>query len=114
MKLHSCYSLKYGILPPEELVDWASKANYTSVFLADINSTGAVLSFIRAAQKNNIHPVVGVELRNDMDVKATIMARNNRGFHELNVFLSKYLHQKKDFPDQIPVSYTHLTLPTKA
>ena len=102
MKLHSCYSLKYGILPPEELVDWASKANYSSVFLADINSTGAALSFVRAAQKNNIHPVVGVELRNDMDIKATIMARNNRGFHELNVFLSKYLHQKKDFPDQIP------------
>ena len=84
MKLHSYYSLKYGILSPEELVVRAIDASYTSVFLADINSTGAVLSFIRSAQEKGIKAVVGVELRNDMQVKATLIARNNRGFHEIN------------------------------
>ena len=102
MKLHSCYSLKYGILSPEELVSWAIEASYSSVFLADINSTGAVLSFVRFAQEKGIKAVVGVELRNDMQIKATLIARNNRGFHEINSFLSRYLHQKKEFPDRIP------------
>ncbi len=102
MKLHSCYSLKYGILSPEQLVEWGAEASYSSLFLADINSTGAVLSFVQEAQKKGIKPVVGVELRNDMQVKATLIARNNRGLHEINSFLSRYLHQKKDFPDRIP------------
>ena len=79
MKLHSCYSLKYGILSPEELVEWGLKASYSMIFLADINSTGAVLSFVQEAQKRGIKPVVGVELRNDMEIKATLIARNNRG-----------------------------------
>ena len=102
MKLHSCYSLKYGILSPEELVEWGVKASYSAIFLADINSTGAVLSFVQEAQKRGIKPVVGVELRNDMEIKATLIARNNRGLHEINSFISRYLHEGKDFPDQIP------------
>ena len=108
MKLHSCYSLKYGILNPEQLVSWAIEASYSSVFLADINSTGAVLSFVRFAQEKGIKAVVGVELRNDMQIKATLIARNNRGFHEINSFLSKYLHQKKDFPDPALALTRHL------
>ena len=102
MKVQSCYSLKYGVLQPEKLVEWAVKTGYPFLLLADINSTGAALSFVRSAQEKGIKAVVGVELRNDMELKATIIARNNRGFHELNVLLSRYLHGKMDFPDRIP------------
>ena len=102
MKLHSCYSLKYGILSPEQLVEWGVDASYSSIFLADINSTGAVLSFVQESQKKGIKAVVGVELRNGMQIKATLIARNNRGFHEINSFLSGFLHQKKEFPDDVP------------
>ena len=102
MKLHSCYSLKYGILSPEQLVEWGVEACYGSIFLADINSTGAVLSFVQEAQKKGVKAVVGVELRNDMQIKATLIARNNRGLHEINSFLSRYLHHKKEFPDDVP------------
>ena len=102
MKVQSCYSLKYGVLNPEELVDWAIGAGYPFLLLADINSTGAALSFVRFAKEKGIKPIVAVELRNEMKVKATIIARNNTGFHELNCFLSKYLHGKIEFPDRIP------------
>ena len=88
MKLHSCYSLKYGILSPEQLVEWGVGASYSSIFLADINSTGAVLSFVQESQKKGIKAVVGVELRNGMQIKATLIARNNRGLHEIISFLS--------------------------
>ena len=102
MKLHSCYSLKYGILSPEQLVEWGVDASHSSIFLADINSTGAVLSFVQESQKKGIKAVVGVELRNGMQIKATLIARNNRGLHEINSFLSGFLHQKKEFPDDVP------------
>jgi DNA polymerase-3 subunit alpha len=102
MKVQSCYSLKYGVLQPDELVDWALDAGYPHILLADINSTGAALSLVRSAKAKGLKPIVGVELRNDTEVKATVIARNNRGFHELNTFLSKYLHDKIDFPDRIP------------
>ncbi|MEJ6506404.1 MAG: DNA polymerase III subunit alpha [Crocinitomicaceae bacterium] len=102
MKVQSCYSLKYGVLQPEALVEWALESRYPFLLLADINSTGAALSFVRSAQEKGVKAVIGVELRNDMELKATIIARNNRGFHELNVFLSRYLHGKIDFPDRIP------------
>jgi len=102
MKTHSHFSLKYGILSPEEIINWAIEAKYAFVFLADINSTGAALTFLREAKRNGIHGVVGVELRNGLHLKCTIIARNNRGFHELNVFLSSYLHNSIPFPDVFP------------
>ena len=102
MKVQSCYSLKYGVVQPGALVEWGIDAGHKFLLLADINSTGAVLSFVRSAQEMGLKPIVGVELRNEMKVKATVIARNNRGFHELNVMLSKHLQGKIDFPDQIP------------
>ena len=102
MKTHSHFSLKYGILSPEEIVSWAIEAKYAFVFLADINSTGAAMAFLREAKQKAIHGVIGVELRNGLQLKCTIIARNNRGFHELNVFLSHYLHKAQPFPDVFP------------
>jgi DNA polymerase-3 subunit alpha len=102
MKTHSHFSLKYGILSPEEIVSWAIEAKYAFVFLADIHSTGAAMAFLREAKRKAIQGVVGVELRNGLQLKCTIIARNNRGFHELNVFLSHYLHKAQPFPDIFP------------
>ena len=102
MKLHSCFSIKYGVLYPKELVEWAKEASYSWAFLADINSTGAALSFIREAKSKGVRPIVGAEIRNGMHIVATVIARNNRGFHELNVFLSQYIQQEKHFPERLP------------
>ena len=91
MKVQSCYSLKYGVLQPDELVDWALGAGYPHILLSDINSTGAALSLVRSAKSKGLKPIIGVELRNDTEIKATVIARNNRGFHELNTFSIKTL-----------------------
>ena len=102
MKTYSHFSLKYGVLSPEELVDWALEAGYESVCLTDINSTGAVMAFVRAAQRKGIKAIVGAELCNGNVLKATVIAKNNRGLHELNVFISQYLHRNLPFPDELP------------
>ena len=102
MKTKSHFSLKYGIHSPEAIVQWAVDRAYPYVFLADINSTGAVLAFVREAQRKGILPVVGVELRNEREKIATVIARNNHGLNELNVFLSQFIHQGKPFPKELP------------
>lgn len=103
MKTHSHFSLKYGILSPEEIVDLAIELGYTSVLLADINTTGSALAFIRAAKKKGIKPIVGSEIRNGMEIMGTVIAKNKDGFNELNVFLSEQLAKGKDFPEQFPM-----------
>lgn len=102
MHVHSQFSIKYGILSPEELVIWAEQNAYPSLLLADINSTGAVLDYLRKAQTRNFHAVVGTNLCNDIQQVALIIARNNRGFHELNRFLSEHLHKQKPFEHPLP------------
>lgn len=102
MKTYSYFSLKYGVLSPDAIVQWAVDNGHSTVCLTDINSTGSVLSFVRAAQRSGIRPVVGAEIRNGMDVKATIIAKNNDGFNELNCFLTQYIHRGIDFPTKFP------------
>ena len=102
MKIHSYFSLKYGVYAPETLVQWGVEAGYSSLFLAEINSTGSALAFIREAQRAGIRPAVGVELRNGMETVATLMARNNRGLHEMNRFITPFIQEEKPFSSPLP------------
>jgi DNA polymerase-3 subunit alpha len=102
MKMHSYFSLKYGVYSPETLVQWGIGAGYASLFLADINNTGSALAFVREAQKQGLRPIVGVELRNGMQTLATLMARNNRGVHEMNRFITPFIHEESPFPSTLP------------
>jgi DNA polymerase-3 subunit alpha len=119
MFLKSHYSIKYGILSPEELIQWAKGANYKQVVLCDINSTTSSLSYVREAQKLGMPAVIGIDIRNGMDCCYLLIAKNNRGLHEANEFISTYLHQQKPFPTQAPhlgncyVLYTQEKQPKK-
>jgi len=98
----SHYSLRYGILSPEELIQWAKAANYEQVVLCDINSTSSSLSYVRGAQKLQMPAIIGIDIRNGMDCCYILIAKNNRGLHEANEFMSAYIHQQKAFPAQAP------------
>lgn len=100
LNTHSKYSLRFGIKSPEALVDWAIDNGYRRIALTDINNTSGVLSFVKYAQQKDFTPVVGVDIRNGIEQLYVIIAKNNRGFHEMNSFISKYLHQKSDFPQK--------------
>jgi DNA polymerase-3 subunit alpha len=47
---HSYYSLRYGIVSPEELIDIYLDFGLNYCLLTDINNTSACLDFIRMAQ----------------------------------------------------------------
>ncbi len=102
MRVHSCFSLGYGILKPEELLLWAQQNGYAQLLLTDINHTGSGLAFVHAAHQQGIKPLLGLELRNGLQYIATIIAQNNQGFQELNSYLTQQLLAKKSFTLPLP------------
>ena len=102
LNIHSKFSLRYGVKEIEWIVNWAIQSGYPKIALTDINSVSGVLSFIQCAQKKSLNIAVGVDIRNNNVQQYVILARNNRGFHELNTFLSQHLTQQQDFPSRPP------------
>ena len=92
---HSCYSLKYGIQKPKELIQQAVTYGYKSIALTDINNTSGCLDFIRLAENYDLHPVVGIDFRNTIQSLYIGIARSNEGFRQLNDHLSLHLTQEK-------------------
>lgn len=109
LNIHTKYSLKYGVKSPEWIVNWAKKNQFSKIAITDINSTSAILSSVKIAQENNLSIVAGADVRNGIDQIYILIAKNNRGFHEINSFLSDYLSRKMEFPntaDYFPNCYT--------
>jgi DNA polymerase III subunit alpha len=102
LNCHTYYSFCYGTLTPEELLDEVQRNGYTSLVLTDINNTSAVLDTIRLAAPRNIKVLVGVDFRNGIQQQYIGIAKNNRGFKELNEHLSLHLHQNKPFENRAP------------
>ena len=105
LNCHSYYSLRYGVFPIPELLALAKENAIDQLALTDINTTSACLEFIREAPKENIKPIVGADIRNGNNRCYVCLAKNNNGFLEINQFLSKNLHAKKEFPE-IPPSFS--------
>lgn len=99
---HSYYSFKYGTLSPEEVLDTALHNDYEVVTLTDINSTSGAINFVRLAGKKGVKPVLGIDFRNGATPCFLALAKNNKGFKEMNAFLSHYLHTGEEIPPQAP------------
>ncbi|GAA4274613.1 DNA polymerase III subunit alpha [Aquimarina gracilis] len=107
---HSYYSLRYGTISEIELLEMAQQHGCDYFPLTDINNTSACLNFIRKAPSYDIKPIVGIDFRNDAKQCYVCLAKNNKGFFELNRFLSEHLHEEKTFPDQAPPFYHSLVI----
>jgi DNA polymerase III alpha subunit len=97
---HTYYSLRYGSISPKDLVLLAKKHRLNALALTDINSTTACLDFVKYAVEKNVKPILGVDFRNGAQQKFILLARNNQGYHQINKYLSSFLHQNKiEIPD---------------
>ena len=102
LQCHSYYSLRYGTISEEELVDLAIAKGYSFAALTDINNSAAVLSFVKYCQKKNIPPIVGIDCR-DRNSKGYVgIARSTQGFYNLNQFVSEVQASKKGYPKYAP------------
>lgn len=102
LNTHTFYSLRYGTFCPKTLLQLAKQNKITCLALTDINTTSACLSFIREAQQCGIKPVIGVDFRNSVQQQFILIARNNKGFEQINHYLSDILHHNKAIPNQAP------------
>jgi DNA-directed DNA polymerase III PolC len=102
LNCHSYYSLRYGTMSVEELVQKARSAGAETIALTDINNSTAIPEFDGECTKNNIKPLAGIEFRNDNELQYIGIARNNRGLRELNEFLSKLNFEKSPVPFPAP------------
>ncbi|MBT3383922.1 MAG: DNA polymerase III subunit alpha [Prolixibacteraceae bacterium] len=112
---HSWFSLKYGAISPEKLLEELSAKGFSSCAFTDINNTSASIDFVRLAEKFNVKPVLGVDFRNGIIQKYIGLARNNEGFKALNEHLTKHLQEKLKFDDLAPgLKNTFIIYPFKS
>ena len=88
LNAHSYYSLRYGTLSIEEIIDSAIEKKYHSIALTDINNTSGILKFVKICNEKGIKPIVGAEFRNGHELMYIAIARNNEGFKEINKALT--------------------------
>jgi DNA-directed DNA polymerase III PolC len=118
LNCHTGYSFKYGTLPIKTLFEEAKRCNVHKLTLTEINNTSSWLDMLRTCNDNragengktkfdkedpyNLDLAVGVEFRNDDDFLYIAIAKNNKGFEEINRFLSFYNREGKPFPARAP------------
>ncbi|MBN1132710.1 MAG: DNA polymerase III subunit alpha [Bacteroidales bacterium] len=102
LNTHSYYSLRYGTMAVETLVEEAASRGIKVIALTDINTTMGMVDFVKACRKEGIHAIAGAEFRNGDTYLYTGLARNPDGFRALNDFLSYHNETGLPFPDQSP------------
>ncbi len=102
LNVHSYNSLCYGTMPIADLVGKASAMGYSVLPLTDINTTMGVADFVVECQRKGVRPVAGVDVRNGNELLYVALAKNNKGFAELNRFLTQHNFSKQPYPESAP------------
>lgn len=102
LNCHSFYSMRYGTLSPEALVEHAQKLGVKRLALTDINITSGIFDFVKECIAKEILPIVGVEFRNGDDLKYICLAQNHAGYIEINQHLTAHLLSETVFSSQSP------------
>ncbi|RZK48778.1 MAG: DNA polymerase III subunit alpha [Pedobacter sp.] len=112
LNVHSQYSLRYGTMTIDQLLEEALARGITQLVLADINNSTGMMEFMRKARKKGIKPIGGIEFRKGKQLLYIGIAQNKEGMLALNRFLSEHHIQHQDLPDQAPVlAHTYFVYP---
>lgn len=101
LNVHSNYSLRYGTLPVEKLVEAAAALGIKAMALTDINNATGAFDFIKQCGKYQVKPVLGIEFREGNKLLYVALAKSNKGFQRVNEFLSAHL-AGIPLPEQLP------------
>ena len=93
LNTHSWFSLRYGVLRPEELLAEAQAAGVACLALTDVHCTAGGPDFARLAPKYGVRPVLGVYFRDGAVQRYVGLARDHDGYERLCGFLSGLLHE---------------------
>lgn len=82
LQIKTCYSLLQSLNDIKSLVSYASKLGYKSLAITDSNNMFGAPEFYNECKKNNIKPIIGIELSIE-DKKILLYAINNNGYKNL-------------------------------
>jgi len=99
---HTYYSLRYGTMSPEQLVQQAKALGHEVAVLTDINNSSAIPDFVKACRVEGVTPVCGIDFRRSGRMLFQGVARNRHGMEELNRFLSEHNLSGTPLPDRAP------------
>lgn len=102
LNCHSYYSLRYGTISVEALVEEAQRCRVDYLALTDINCTTGVFDFVKSCREVGINPIVGCEFRKGDRLLYIGLAKNLDGFRELNELLTKTNLGEMPLPEQSP------------
>ncbi|MBN2236219.1 MAG: DNA polymerase III subunit alpha [Bacteroidales bacterium] len=102
LQAHSYYSLRYGTLSVERLIELSVKKGYKKIVLTDINNTTGAIDFVKLGREAGLEPIVGADIRNNDALMYVLIAKNAEGFFEINQFLTVHHLEKKAYPSQAP------------
>lgn len=112
LNCHSYYSLRYGTLSVEQLAALAAAKGIQAMALTDINNTMGTVDFVKACHKNGIKPLAGIEFRKGNRLLYIAIAQNNKGFQEINEFLSNHNISGTPLPSLAPAfDHTYIIYP---
>lgn len=98
-RTRSAYTFFESLLTPEKIINFALEAKFNEVFLIDKNIMYGVMPFYFLAKKNNLKPIIGLEV-DYQQINKIYVAKNNRGYHRL-IKLSSAINTNQviDFAD---------------
>ena len=99
---HSRFSLRYGILSVDELIDRAQAVGVTRLALTDIGTTSANWDFVRRAKEKGLEPVLGMDIRNGRDRCFVALARHPEGYAALCRWASEHHLSHTPYPTRLP------------
>lgn len=102
LNIHSYYSLRYGTLSLEQLVECMLTGGYDTAVLTDINNSTGVLDFIRQGRAAGLNPLAGMEYRQGDRLLYIGIARNEEGFRELNEWMTAANREGRPVPEAAP------------
>lgn len=102
LNCHSYHSLRYGTISIEDLVQQAIDHQLKVLALTDINTVTGIYSFYKLCRENNIHPIVGVDIRVENELYYICLAKNSKGIAEVNRLLTAFNCEGTEIPKYNP------------
>jgi len=102
INVHSYYSLRYGTLSVEKLIDLLREYGYDTAVLTDINNSSGVFEFLKICREKEFNGLAGMEFRNGDTHLYTAIARNPEGFREINDLMTHANLTETRLPETAP------------
>ena len=82
LQIKTSYSILQSLNEIKKLVSYAASLDYKALAITDTNNMFGVPEFYLECKKNNIKPIIGIELAVE-DKKILLYAMNNQGYKNL-------------------------------